>query len=74
METEIEKFTNISRDIHDSSIEQQLTIDELTRAINSVSEYAQLTAENSDKVSGLSGELNSRAHELTRVVGAFKTE
>jgi methyl-accepting chemotaxis protein len=74
IETEIERFSDISRDIHDSSIEQQLTIDELTRAINSVNEYAQLTAENSDKVSGLSGELNSRAHELTRVVGAFKTE
>lgn len=74
IETEIERFSEISRDIHDSSIEQQLTIDELTRAINSVNEYAQLTAENSDKVSGLSGELNSRAHELTRVVGAFKTE
>ncbi len=74
IETEIERFSGISRDIHDSSIEQQLTIEELTRAINSVNEYAQLTAENSDKVSGLSSELNSRAHELTRVVGAFKTE
>lgn len=74
IETEIEKFSNISKDIHDSSLEQQLTIDELTRAINQVNEYAQLTAENSDKVSGLSRELNQRAHELTREVGAFKTE
>ncbi len=74
IESEIERFSNISKDIHDSSIEQQLTIDELTKAINSVNEYAQLTAQNSDKVSGLSGELNGRAHELTRVVGAFKTE
>jgi len=74
IETEIERFSNISKDIHDSSIEQQLTIDELTKAINQVNEYAQLTAENSDKVSGLSRELNDRAHELTREVGAFKRE
>ncbi|HPS86259.1 MAG TPA: methyl-accepting chemotaxis protein [Spirochaetota bacterium] len=74
IETEIERFSNISKDIHDSSIEQQLTIDELTKAINQVNEYAQLTAENSDKVSGLSRELNGRAHDLTREVGAFKTE
>ncbi len=74
IETEIEKFSNISKDILNSSIEQQLTIDELTKSINAVSEYAQLTAENSDKVSGLSSELNERAHELTREVGAFKAE
>ena len=74
IESEIEKFSNISKDIHDSSVEQQLTIEELTKAINQVNEYAQLTAENSDRVSGLSHELNDRAHELTREVGAFKTE
>ncbi len=74
IESEIERFSTISRDILNSSIEQQLTIEELTKAINSVSEYAQLTAENSDKVSGLSNELNERAHELSREVGAFKTE
>lgn len=74
IETEIERFSSISKDIHDSSVEQQLTIDELTKAINQVNEYAQLTAENSEKVSGLSQELNERAHDLTREVGAFTTE
>jgi methyl-accepting chemotaxis protein len=74
IETEIERFSNISKDILNSSIEQQLTIEELTKAINSVSEYAQLTAENSDKVSGLSSELNDRSRDLTREVGAFKLE
>jgi methyl-accepting chemotaxis protein len=74
IESEIERFSNISKDIHDSSIEQQITIEELTKAINSVNDFAQLTAENSYKVSGLSIELNDRAHELTREVGAFKTE
>lgn len=74
IETEIERFSEISKDIHDSSLEQQLTIEELTKALDQVNEYAQLTAENSDKVSGLSRELNDRAHDLSREVGAFKTE
>ncbi len=74
IETEIEKFSGVTRDIHDSSIEQQYTIEELTKAINSVNEYAQLTARNSEKVSDLSRELNDRSHELSREVGAFKTE
>ncbi len=72
--SEIERFSNISRDIHDSSLEQQMTIEELTKAINSVNEYAQLTSENSEKISGLSSELNGRSHELAVEVGSFKTE
>jgi len=74
IETEIERFSNISRDIHDSSIEQQYTIEELTKALNSVNEYAQLTARNAEKVNDLSRELNDRSRELTLEVGAFKTE
>ena len=74
LKLEIERFSNISKDIHDSSIEQQFTIEELTKAINAVSEYAQLTARNSEKVSDLSHELNDRSRELSREVGAFKTE
>ncbi len=74
IESDIEKFSSISKDIRDSSVEQQMTIDELTKALNSVNNYAQVTAENSDKISVLSGELNSRSHELTKEVGQFKTE
>jgi len=74
IEEDIEKFSNTSRDIHDSSLEQQITIGELTKAINMVNEFAQLTAENSYKVSSLSLELDKRAHELTLEVGAFKME
>jgi len=74
IESDIEKFSGISMEIRDSSMEQQITIDELTKALNSVNDYAQLTAENSDKISVLSDELNSRAHDLSREIGLFITE
>lgn len=74
IEADIEKFSKISTGIHDSSVEQQITIEELTRAINSISQYAQLTAENSDKISSLSTELNSRSAELSAEVKVFKID
>ncbi len=72
IESDIEKFSNISKDIHDSSMEQQVTIDELTKALNSVNNYAQLTAENSDRISVLSEDLNGRSHELAKEIGQIK--
>jgi len=74
IESDIEKFSNISKEIHDSSLEQQITIEELTKAINTMNEYAQVTAENSDKINVLSDEMNKRSAELTREVRQFKTD
>ncbi|HPS57896.1 MAG TPA: methyl-accepting chemotaxis protein [Spirochaetota bacterium] len=74
IESDIEKFSIISTGIHDSSVEQQITIEELTKAINSISQYAQLTAENSDKISLLSTELNTRSAELSNEVKVFKID
>lgn len=74
IESDIEKFSRISASIHDSSIEQQITIEELTKAINSINDYAQLTAENSDKISSLSNDLNARSAELSTEVKVFKID
>jgi methyl-accepting chemotaxis protein len=74
IESDIEKFSSISTEIHDSSVEQQITIDELTKAINSINSYAQLTAESSDKISSLSADLNRRSSELASEVAIFKVE
>jgi methyl-accepting chemotaxis protein len=74
IESDIEKFSKISGSIHDSSVEQQITIEELTKAINSINDYAQLTAENSDRISSLSSDLNKRSTELSSEVGFFKID
>ncbi len=74
IESDIEKFSRISGEIHDSSVEQQITIDELTKAINSINQYAQLTAETSDKINSLSTELNKRSAELIAETNVFKVE
>lgn len=74
IESDIEKFTKISEEIRDSSVEQQITIEELTRAINSINDYAQLTAENSDRISSLSSDLNKRSDELSAEVKVFKID
>ena len=74
IESDIEKFSKISTGIHDSSVEQQITIEELTRAINSINQYAQLTAENSDRISSLSADLNARSAELSSEVKVFKID
>ncbi len=44
----------------------------LTKAINSVNSYAQVTAESSDKISVLSEDLSSRSHELAQEIGQIK--
>ncbi|HPF05431.1 MAG TPA: methyl-accepting chemotaxis protein [Spirochaetota bacterium] len=72
IESDIERFSGISKGIHDSSMEQQITIDELTKALNSVNSYAQVTAESSDKISVLSEDLSSRSHELAREIGQIR--
>lgn len=72
IESDIERFSNISKGIHDSSMEQQITIEELTKAINSMNSYAQVTAESSDKISVLSEDLSSRSHELAQEIGQIK--
>ncbi len=72
IESDIERFSGISKDIHDSSMEQQITIEELTKALNSVNSYAQVTAESSDKISVLSEDLSSRSHELAQEIGQIR--
>lgn len=74
IESDIEKFSTISGEIRDSSVEQQITIEELTKAINSINDYAQLTAENSDRISSLSSDLNKRSAELSAEVKVFKID
>lgn len=72
IESDIERFSGISKGIHDSSMEQQVTIEELTKALNSVNNYAQLTAESSDKINVLSEDLSSRSHELAKEIGQIR--
>ncbi len=72
IESNIESFSKTSKDILDSSMEQQITIEELTKAVNSVNEYAQVSAENSEKINNLSDDLNKKSHELIEGIGVFK--
>jgi methyl-accepting chemotaxis protein len=68
----IEKLVQLSNEIHTTSDEQQITIDELTKAINSINEIATHTATESENIHTLSQNLDENAKKLLENVSLFK--
>jgi methyl-accepting chemotaxis protein len=68
----IEKLVQLSNEIHTTSDEQQITIDELTKAINSINEIATHTATESENIQTLSQKLDENAKKLLENVSLFK--
>ncbi|MEJ5363328.1 MAG: methyl-accepting chemotaxis protein [Spirochaetota bacterium] len=68
----IEKLVQLSNEIHNTSNEQQITIDELTKAINSINEVATHTAEESFTIQSLSEKLEDNARRLLENIEYFK--
>ena len=69
----IEKLGEVSNDIFRTSQEQNSTVDELTKAISSISEIAEQAAHNSSLVQDFSGSLDENAVNLMEQVAFFKT-
>jgi methyl-accepting chemotaxis protein len=68
----IEKLAQLSNEIYTTSNEQQITIDELTKAINSINEIASHTAEESFSIQSLSEKLEDNAKRLFENIEYFK--
>ncbi|MCX8123802.1 MAG: methyl-accepting chemotaxis protein [Spirochaetes bacterium] len=68
----IEKLVHLSNEIFNTSNEQQITIDELTKAINSINEVATHTAEESFAIQSLSEKLEENAKRLLENIEYFK--
>ena len=74
IESKIEQFSKASEELFTSSQEQQLTIDELTKALNSMNELAQKTADSADSVNLYSGKLDQSSSGLLGQIKLFKTK
>lgn len=68
----IEKLLQLSNEIYNTSDEQQITIDELTKAITSINEVAAHTAEGSSAIQSLSEKLEENASRLLENIAYFK--
>lgn len=68
----IERLLQLSNEIYTTSNEQQITIDELTKAINSINEVASHTAEESLSIQSLSEKLENNANRLLENISYFK--
>ncbi len=68
----IERLLQLSNEIYTTSNEQKITIDELTKAINSINEVASHTAEESLSIQTLSEKLENNANQLLENIAYFK--
>ena len=68
----MEEFNSISHEIYQASVEQQATVTELTKSINSINEFAQQTAANAEVISQYSSTINTDTQALTSDIEMFK--
>ena len=71
LESSIEIFSGSSKSLYTSFMEQQATLEELTKAINEMNEIAQTASANAEKVKDFSDKLNSNASSLTEQINIF---
>ncbi len=69
----IEQLSAIAARIHDFSFEQKSTIDELTKAVNTISEISQKTLENAETVRSYSNIMDLGAQELAETIETLDT-
>ena len=69
----IEELSSIAARIHDFSFEQKSTIDELTKAVNTISEISQKTLENAETVRSYSNIMDLGAQELAETIETIRT-
>jgi methyl-accepting chemotaxis protein len=72
MEGRLKNFSSINSNIYQSSKEQQMTIDELMKAINSMNDFAQQSSSTAENVKLFADNLNSSAAKLMSSVASFK--
>ncbi|MGQ9842640.1 MAG: methyl-accepting chemotaxis protein [Spirochaetota bacterium] len=72
IQEKINKLVQLSNEIYTTSTEQQITIDELTNAINSINDVSAQTAEGSMNIQSLSEKLEENAHRLLENISFFK--
>ncbi|HNW28308.1 MAG TPA: hypothetical protein PKN50_07530, partial [Spirochaetota bacterium] len=70
----IERLGAIAARIHDFSFEQKNTIDELTKAVTTISEISQKTLENAEAVRSYSNIMDLGARELAETIENVRTE
>lgn len=68
----IDEFTNISSDIHNSSLEQKSTNDELIKSVNSIGAISQVTAQEADIVQHTARDFGENAAHLKSTISRFK--
>lgn len=69
----IEQLSAISARIHDFSFEQKSTLDELTKAVNTISEISQKTLENAETVRSYSNIMDLGAQELADTIDTLES-
>jgi methyl-accepting chemotaxis protein len=68
----MKEFKDISNDTYITSMEQQMTVSELTKSINSINELAQQTSANAENISQHSGRIDSDTHALKADIEMFR--
>lgn len=67
--SKLEKFKELSGSVYNFSMEQKVTIDELTKAVNAIIEISQKALESAEFVQGFSKILDLSAQELSESIG-----
>ncbi len=66
------EFNDISYEIYIASTEQQATVSELTKSINTINDLAQQTSASAETLSQYSNQINSETHALNEDIEMFK--
>lgn len=73
IKTKLESFKELSGSVYNFSMEQKVTLDELTKAVNAIIEISQKALESAEFVQGFSRILDLSAKELSESIG-FSTK
>jgi len=69
IKTKLESFKELSGSVYNFSMEQKVTLDELTKAVNAIIEISQKALESAEFVQGFSRILDLSAKELSESIG-----
>ncbi|HQI38790.1 MAG TPA: methyl-accepting chemotaxis protein [Spirochaetota bacterium] len=72
IQEKIQKLVQLSNEIYATSHEQQITIDELTKAINAINEVASHTSDESGSIQSISQKIEVNAANLLKHIEFFK--
>ncbi|MDH7554726.1 MAG: hypothetical protein QHH74_13840, partial [Spirochaetota bacterium] len=69
IKTKLESFKELSGSVYNFSMEQKVTLDELTKAVNAIIDISQKALESAEFVQGFSRILDLSAKELSESIG-----